>query len=164
MNIENGKTMINEPKLRNEQLGYALLRAVVGVNLMMHGVSRMITGPGEFAAKLVMQFEHTPLPAWSVWVFGLTLPAIEGLLGLLILIGVRTRAALVAASLVIMLLTFGSALLQDWSAAGTQLTYALAYSVLIFLHQYDGWSVDAWIKRHQRGVPPGAEPQTSAED
>ena len=140
--------MVDELKLRNAQLGYALLRAVVGVNLMMHGVSRMITGPGEFAAKLVMQFEHAPLPAWSVWVFGLMLPAIEGLLGLLILVGLRTRAALVAASLLIMLLTFGSALLQDWNLTGTQLIYAFVYSVLIFLHQYDGWSIDAWIKRH----------------
>jgi len=140
--------MIDELDLRNKQMGYALLRAVVGVNLMMHGVSRMIAGPGEFAAKLVIQFEHAPLPAWSVWVFGLMLPAIEGLLGLLILVGLRTRAALVAASLLIMLLTFGSSLLQDWPTVGTQLTYALVYSVLIFLHQHDGWSIDAWIKRH----------------
>jgi thiosulfate dehydrogenase (quinone) large subunit len=147
-NTESGETMVDEPKLRNEQLGYALLRAVVGVNLMMHGISRMITGPGEFAAKLVMQFEHAPLPAWSVWVFGLILPATEGLLGLLILVGLRTRAALVAASLLIMLLTFGSSLLQDWNVTGTQLTYALVYSILIFLHQHDGWSIDAWIKRH----------------
>jgi thiosulfate dehydrogenase [quinone] large subunit len=139
--------MADELKFRNEQLGYALLRAVVGVNLMMHGVSRMISGPGEFAAKLVMQFEHAPLPTWSVWLFGLILPAIEGLLGLLILVGLRTRAALVAASLLIMLLTFGSSLLQDWSIVGTQLTYALAYFVLIFLHQHDGWSIDAWIKQ-----------------
>jgi thiosulfate dehydrogenase [quinone] large subunit len=140
--------MVNELRLRTEQIAYALLRAVVGVNLMMHGVSRMIAGPGEFAAKLVMQFEHAPLPAWSVWVFGLMLPAIEGLLGLLILIGLRTRAALVAASLLIMLLTFGSSLLQDWTVTGIQLTYALVYSILIFLHHYDGWSLDAWIKRH----------------
>jgi thiosulfate dehydrogenase [quinone] large subunit len=140
--------MVDEVKLRNEHLGYALLRAVVGVNLMMHGVSRMIAGPGEFAAKLVMQFEHAPLPAWSVWVFGQIMPAIEGLLGLLILIGLRTRAALIAASLLIIVLTFGSSLLQDWTATATQLTYALVYSVLIFLHQHDGWSIDAWIKRH----------------
>jgi thiosulfate dehydrogenase (quinone) large subunit len=140
--------MIDELKFRNEQIGYALLRAVVGVNLLMHGVSRMIAGPGVFAAKLVMQFEHAPLPAWSVWVFGLILPAIEGLLGLLIFLGLRTRAALVAASLLIMLLTFGSALLQDWNSTGTQLTYGLVYSVLIFLHQHDGWSIDALIKRH----------------
>jgi thiosulfate dehydrogenase [quinone] large subunit len=140
--------MVDELKLRNEHLGYALLRAVVGVNVMMHGVSRMITGPGEFAAKLVMKFEHVPLPAWSVWVFGLILPTTEGLLGLLILVGLRTRAALIAASLLIMLLTFGSALSQDWDSTGTQLNYALVYSILIFLHQYDGWSIDAWIKRH----------------
>src|SRR5271156_3001500 len=139
--------MVEELKLRNEKMAYALLRAVVGVNLMMHGISRLITGPGEFAAKLVMQFEHAPLPAWSVWLFGLMLPAIEGLLGLLILLGLRTREALVAASLLIMLLSFGSSLLQDWSVTGIQLTYALVYSVLIFLHQHDGWSIDAWIKR-----------------
>ena len=49
----------------------------------------------------------------------MVLPAIEALLGLLLLIGLRTRAALVAASLLIMVLTFGSALVQDWPAAGS---------------------------------------------
>jgi thiosulfate dehydrogenase (quinone) large subunit len=133
---------------RDERLAYALLRAIVGTNLMMHGISRAIGGTGEFAAKLVMQFTHTPLPAWSVWVFGLTLPAIEGGLGLLLLIGLRTRAALIAASALIIVLTFGSSLLQDWPAAGIQLTYAAVYAALLFLHKYNGWSADAWIARH----------------
>jgi thiosulfate dehydrogenase [quinone] large subunit len=133
---------------RDERLAYALLRAVVGTNLMMHGVSRMITGPGEFAAKLVMRFAHAPLPAWSVWAFGLTLPAIEGGLGLLLLIGLRTRAALIAASALIILLTYGSSLLQDWAATGTELTYAAVYAALLFLFRHNGWSVDAWIARH----------------
>jgi thiosulfate dehydrogenase (quinone) large subunit len=131
----------------DERLAYALLRVVVGTNLMMHGVSRMITGPGEFAAKLVMQFAHAPLPAWSVWAFGLTLPAIEGGLGLLLLIGLRTRAALIAASALIIVLTFGSSLLQDWAMVGIQLTYAAVYAALLFLHKYNGWSVDAWMAR-----------------
>jgi uncharacterized membrane protein YphA (DoxX/SURF4 family) len=96
----------------DERLAYALLRLVVGMNLMMHGVSRSMTGSGEFAAKLVMQFEHAPLPAWSVWAFGLVLPSIEGILGVLLLIGLRTRAVLIAASLLIVLLTFGSALVH----------------------------------------------------
>jgi thiosulfate dehydrogenase (quinone) large subunit len=133
---------------RDESLAYALLRTVVGINLMMHGISRAIGGTGEFAAKLVMQFAHAPLPAWSVWVFGLTLPAIEGGLGLLLLIGLRTRAALIAASALIIVLTFGSSLLQDWPAAGIQLTYAAVYAALLFLHKYNGWSADAWIARH----------------
>jgi thiosulfate dehydrogenase [quinone] large subunit len=45
-------------------------------------------------------------------------------------------------------LTFGSSLVQDWSAAGAQLMYALVLSTLLFLHRYDGWSVDALIAQH----------------
>lgn len=131
----------------DQQLAYTLLRIVVGLNLLMHGVSRMLIGPGVFASKLVSQFAHAPLPVWSIWSFGMVLPAIEALLGLLLLIGLRTRATLVAGSLLIMVLTFGSALTQDWPAAGLQLTYALVYSVLLLLLQYNGWSVDAWMAR-----------------
>jgi thiosulfate dehydrogenase [quinone] large subunit len=134
----------------DQRLAYALLRIVLGVNLMMHGVSRMLIGPGVFTAKLVAQFAHAPLPGWSVWSFGMVLPAVEALLGLLLLVGLRTRAALVGGSLLIMVLTFGSALVQDWSAASIQLTYALVYSILIFLLRYNGWSVDAWMARGDR--------------
>jgi thiosulfate dehydrogenase (quinone) large subunit len=133
----------------DERLAYALLRAIVGTNLLMHGVSRTIAGTGEFAAKLVTQFEHTPLPAWSVWAFGLTLPAVEGIIGLLLLIGLRTRAALIAGMIVLLVLTFGSALIQDWPIAGIQLNYAAVYTALLFLHRHNGWSVDAWMKRNQ---------------
>lgn len=137
----------------DQRLAYALLRIVVGLNLMMHGVSRMLIGPGVFASKLVGQFAHAPLPVWSIWSFGMVLPAVEALLGLLLLIGLRTRAALVAGSLLIMVLTFGSALVQDWPAAGLQLTYALIYSVLLFLLRYNGWSVDAWMARQNFREP-----------
>jgi thiosulfate dehydrogenase [quinone] large subunit len=132
----------------DERLAYALLRIVVGTNLMMHGISRMVAGTGEFAAKLVMQFAHAPLPPWSVWAFGLVLPAVECGLGVLLLVGLRTRAVLVAASLLILVLTFGSSLLQDWSAAGAQLTYAAVYAALLFLRRHNSWSVDAWMERH----------------
>lgn len=133
----------------DQRSAYALLRIVVGLNLMMHGVSRMLIGPGVFASKLVGQFAHAPLPGWSIWSFGMVLPAIEALLGLLLLLGLRTRAALVGGSLLIMVLTFGSALVQDWSAAAIQLTYALIYSVLLFLLQYNGWSLDACMIRSE---------------
>jgi len=139
--------METESDIRERRTAYALLRIVIGVNVMMHGISRMISGPGEFAAKLVIQFTHAPLPAWSVWGFALTLPSIEGTFGLLILVGLRTRAALIAASLLIVVLTFGAALVQDWNATGIQLTYAMAYAALLFLVRYNGWSIDSWIGR-----------------
>ena len=141
--------MGTEVDCSDQRLAYALLRIVVGVNLLMHGVSRMMAGPGMFAAKLVGQFARAPLPVWSVWSFGMVLPAIEALIGLLLLIGLRTRAALIAGSLLILVLTFGSGLVQDWPAAGLQLTYALAYAALLFLLRYNGWSVDAWMFRSE---------------
>jgi thiosulfate dehydrogenase [quinone] large subunit len=140
--------MQSEIETSDPRMAYAMLRLVVGANLTMHGISRIIAGSGEFAAKLVMQFAHTPLPAWSVWAFGLALPSIEAILGLLLLIGLRTRAVLIAASMLIVVLTFGSSLLQDWNAAGIQLTYAAVYSALLFLRRNNGWSADAWIARN----------------
>lgn len=136
---------------RDQRLAYALLRMVVGLNLLMHGVSRITMGPTTFATRMVAQFEHTLLPTASVWAFALFLPAIEAFLGLLLLLGLRTRAALIAASLLIMVLTFGSSLVQDWAAAGLQLTYALVYTALLFLLRYNGWSLDACLNRGRSG-------------
>jgi thiosulfate dehydrogenase [quinone] large subunit len=140
--------METAPTTSDQHIAYALLRATLGINLLMHGVSREFAGTGEFAAKLVMQFEHAPLPAWSVWAIGLALPPIEAILGLLLFLGLRTRAALIVGSLLILVLTFGSAFIQDWPAAGMQLTYAAVYSALLFLRRHNGWSIDAWIARH----------------
>ena len=134
--------MIFNTSNKDEKVAYALLRAVTGTNLLMHGASRLIGGQSLFAAHLTEQFAHSPLPQWSVRAFGTVLPAVEGVVGLLLLIGWRTRTALIAASLLMTVLTFGSSLVQDWSAAGTQLMYALIFSVLMFLRRYNAWSID----------------------
>jgi thiosulfate dehydrogenase [quinone] large subunit len=139
--------MIFNPSNSDEKIAYALLRAVAGTNLLMHGVSRLLAGPDGFAAHLTTQFAHSPLPEWIVRGFGTALPPIEGLIGLLLLIGLKTRWALIAASLLMLVLTFGSSLVQDWSAAGTQLMYALVFSVLLFLRRYNSWSLDGCMNK-----------------
>lgn len=131
----------------DEKIAYALLRTVAGTNLLMHGVSRFLAGPASFAEHLTEQFAHSPLPAWSVHLFGRFLPAVEGLLGLLLLMGLKTRWVLIAAFLLILVLTFGSALVQDWSAAGAQLVYAFICSLLLFLRRYNSWSIDGCINK-----------------
>jgi thiosulfate dehydrogenase [quinone] large subunit len=140
-----------ELQMRDERLGYVMLRLALGFNVMMHGVSRILMGPGEFAFKLQAQFAHSLLPSAGVRAFGIMLPGIETLVGLLILTGLRLRVALVSASLWMMLLTFGSSMIQEWSAAGTQLMYAAILAALIVLQRFDGWSVDAWLRRKQGG-------------
>ena len=105
-------------------LAFLLLRLTLGLNICMHGVSRLVTGPAAFANSLVPMFKNTPLPAWGVHIFGLILPWAEAILGFLLLIGFCTSAALLASSLLILILTFGTTLRQDWSTAGVQLIYA----------------------------------------
>lgn len=129
------------------QLAYALFRLTLGVNLLMHGVARLIGDTQAFVAGMVQGFETTILPTWSVEIFATLLPWIEAAIGLLLFIGLWTRGSLVAASLLITVLTFGTTLKQDWGTAGSQLLYALAVAVLLAGRAYNALSVDGWRQR-----------------
>jgi thiosulfate dehydrogenase (quinone) large subunit len=123
-------------------LAYLLLRLTLGINIAMHGISRILAGPGAFAAGLTKQFASTPLPMFAVQGLGYALPWLEAVIGLLILFGAFTRVALVAGALLIAVLAFGSTLHQDWDIAGLQLIYAMVYFVLIALRRHNTFSLD----------------------
>lgn len=132
---------------RGPVLAFLLLRITLGLNICMHGVSRIAAGPAMFANSLVPVFRNTPLPAWSVHAFGLVLPWAEAILGFLLLLGLCTRFALVSGSLLILVLTFGTALRQDWSTAGVQLIYASVYAALLALDRWNDYSLDRLFSR-----------------
>ncbi len=136
--------MWTELERRDERLGYALVRATLGMSLLMHGGD---TDVAWARFKLQVQFAQTPLPAWSVRGFGVLLPGVEAIVGTLLLVGLRTRVALVATGLLMVALTFGACLIEDWTAAGLQLGYAALIAVLLGLLRFNGWSVDWWLKR-----------------
>jgi thiosulfate dehydrogenase [quinone] large subunit len=123
-------------------LAYMLLRAMLGVNIAMHGISRILMGVGVFASGIEKQFAATVLPHFAVAAFAHVLPWAEASIGLLILFGVATRFALVAGALLMIVLTFGSNLHQDWQVAGLQLIYAIAYAMLIAFQRYNAFSLD----------------------
>jgi thiosulfate dehydrogenase [quinone] large subunit len=104
------------------------LRLVVGVNLLAHGLARIGDIPG-FAAHLASDFAGV-LPAALVRPFAFCVPPLELAIGLLVLLGVRLREVLLAASALLAALTFGACLIQRWEIVGLQLVYALAYWVL----------------------------------
>jgi thiosulfate dehydrogenase (quinone) large subunit len=134
----------------NLKLAYGLLRITLGIDIALHGVSRLLAGSASFVATLTKQFAGTPLPHFAVQGFGYTLPWLETTIGLLILFGALTRLALVAGALLIAVLMFGSSLNQDWSIVGIQLTYAVVYFILISLHGYNAFSLDAIFHNSQR--------------
>lgn len=133
---------------KDAALAYLFLRATLGVNIFFHGLSRILAGPAVFAATLVQQFHATPLPSGMVSVFAHALPWVEAVIGLLLLLGAATRFALCAGALLILLLTFGSALHQDWDVAGLQLIYAAVYAALLAFRDNNAFSVDgAWRQK-----------------
>jgi thiosulfate dehydrogenase [quinone] large subunit len=130
-------------RLRDAQLAYVLLRVYVGVNLAMHGVTRFLSGTHAFVDGMVRSFAQTPLPAAVVHAFGVVLTPLELLLGVLVLLGAWLRPALIGATLLMTVLTFGTTLRQDWPTVGIQLVYALAYFVLLVRRSDDALSVDS---------------------
>jgi thiosulfate dehydrogenase [quinone] large subunit len=137
-----------QPAAANDRaLAYLLLRVTLGLNILMHGLSRILAGQTAFASGLDKMFLKAPLPAWQVHAFGVALPWIEGILGLLLLLGLGTRLALIGGALLIAVLTFGTALIQNWDAAGLQLIYAAIYAALLAFHHWNRYSIDAAIKR-----------------
>jgi thiosulfate dehydrogenase (quinone) large subunit len=132
-------------------LAFLLLRLTLGLNICMHGVSRILAGPAAFANSLVPMFQTTLLPAWSVHLFGLILPWAEAILGILLFLGLRTRFALVTGSLLILTLMFGTTLRQDWSTAAVQLIYAAVYAALLALDRWNDCSLDRLLWRSQVG-------------
>jgi thiosulfate dehydrogenase [quinone] large subunit len=127
------------------RLAYGLLRLILGVNIAVHGVSRITIGVRSFAQGLVPLFAHSPLPPGVVYAYAVTLPFAEAVAGFLVLLGLESRHAYVFGLLLILSLTFGATLRQDWESAGLQLVYALTYAVLLALREYNSFSVDGWM-------------------
>lgn len=121
---------------------YGLLRAVLGLNIVGHGVSRISAGTDKFAASLIVMFQNSILPTAFVSGFGRILPWVEAILGLMVLVGFWTRYGLAGGALLMFVLTFGTTLIQDWQTAAVQLSYALVFSLLLGLCEWNTFSVD----------------------
>jgi thiosulfate dehydrogenase [quinone] large subunit len=123
-------------------LARALLRLTLGINLLVHGLVRM-PKLAAFAGAMVRDYGPTLLPSQLVHWFALALPFAEAILGALIAVGLWQRSALAAGALLMLALTFGTALLQRWDTLTQQMIYSLIYAALIATLSWDRWSVDA---------------------
>jgi thiosulfate dehydrogenase [quinone] large subunit len=132
----------NDPKPQDIAVAYLLLRATIGLNIFIHGLSRLLMGLTVFADSLVPMFAKTFLHGWSVYAFGLVLPWVETILGILLLLGFRTRIGLVGSSALLFVLTFGTSIRQDWNTVGLQLIYAAIFAGLLAYREDDVYSLD----------------------
>ena len=129
--------------LEDRPLAYALLRVALGVNFAGHGLIRIYHGVGAFAHTTAEHLAKSPLPQGFVVGFGYVIPWVEAVLGVMLIVGLGTRAALVVGAVFMMALTVGVAANQQWDVVGDQLVYSFLFSVLLFLREWNGLSVDA---------------------
>ncbi|HEY4010050.1 MAG TPA: DoxX family membrane protein [Acidobacteriaceae bacterium] len=124
-------------RTREQQHAYLLLRLLTGLDFFGHGFARIFTGThlSGFARWMVGDMAKAPLPAGLVLAAGYVIPCVELVIGVLLLLGVATRYALVLALLLMMVLMFGVTMKQDWNVAGQQLLYGLVLFVLLFLRE-----------------------------
>jgi len=131
-------------------LAYFILRLSLGVDMFMHYVVRQWGVSQDFVPVTEKLFVGNLLPMSWVHYFLTYLPYFEGLLGILLLLGLWSRVALTAEGLLVTVLLFGTAIRSDWTVVSHQMIYLLFVFILLAVEEYDYFSVDAYIARRRR--------------
>jgi len=133
---------------------WALLfaRLVLGLIFFMAGFWKVFQlGPLQHARKYFLPFADTFLPVWSLWAVGVTIPFVELIAGGLVILGLRTRAALIALGFVLAVVTFGHLLHDPLYEFHTHVIprLALLLFVLMLPREDDRLSVDHFPGRRK---------------
>jgi len=111
-----------------------IMQIGLGVDMLMHGLVRIPNLPA-FVAHSTSSFKTSFLPDTLVTPFLYVLPFIEAIIGILILVGGKTRRlGFIAGGLIITVLLFGTATHQAWDLASQQLIYLVAFAVALMFH------------------------------
>jgi len=127
-------------------LAYALARIGMGVNMMLHGWTR-IPNIDAFQTRLHEQFANTFLPVFLLDIASYCILYTEAIVGPFIIAGLFLRQALTGLGMLFIILLFGTCLSQQFATATTQLTYMLVFLPLLAAVAYDGYSLDALRRR-----------------
>ncbi|TWF44291.1 thiosulfate dehydrogenase [quinone] large subunit [Chitinophaga polysaccharea] len=132
--------------MENNAIVFFLLRLAVAASMFGHGLVRLPKLNG-FSAWMVKSFEKSMLPEIMVVPFSYTLPIAEFVIGLLLILGLFTRVSLIGGGLVMVLLIFGTAMIENWEALPSQLIHAAFFGILLAFIQYNTIAVDHLIKK-----------------
>ncbi|MEP6568512.1 MAG: DoxX family protein [Acidobacteriota bacterium] len=127
-------------------------REALGFIFFMAGVNKVFQlGPLNHARKYFLPFADTFLPVWSLWATGVTIPFVELIAGALLIIGLRTREALIALGFVLITVTFGHLLQEPLYPFHEHVIprLALLLFVLLLPSEQDHFSLDYLISRRR---------------
>jgi len=141
----------------NANWAWAILfaRLVLGLIFFMAGVYKVFQqGPIEHARQWFLPYSDTFLPVWSLWAMGVAIPFVELIAGGMVIIGSRTRDALVALGFVLAVVTFGHLLKEPLYEFHTHVIPRLALLLFILLlpREADRFSIDHFIETRAAAV------------
>jgi thiosulfate dehydrogenase [quinone] large subunit len=140
-------------------LAHGLARVALGLNIAMHGYGRLPNLAG-FANGMVKQFNATFLPSPLVYFTGGGIAIGEAVIGTLLVLGLLCRPALVLGTLLMLLLIFGSTLIQQWEIVSVQMIDVAFYTGLFATARYNRFSLDGlcqrkWMSTFDGPIRPG---------
>ncbi|QNF32221.1 DoxX family membrane protein [Adhaeribacter swui] len=133
------------------QTSFLLFRVAIGMSLLGHGLVRL-PKLATFSQWMVGLFAKSMLPEFLVTPFSYLLPIAEFVIGLLLVLGLFTRPALMAGAWMMIFLIFGTCLLENWDALPSQLIHVAFLAGLLNFTQSNTWALDHVIfKNNARG-------------
>jgi thiosulfate dehydrogenase [quinone] large subunit len=81
-------------------------------------------------------------PAWLVYPFAFSVPVVEFLVGILLILGFKTRLAGLAGGVTLLLLMFGTVARMNFGTAHLMWFYVLIFAFLVGANFADRYSLD----------------------
>jgi thiosulfate dehydrogenase (quinone) large subunit len=132
----------SETTITNDRrMGFALLRIMLGINMFGRSLVRIPQLDG-FASGMADNFADTILPGSFVYVYAFIIVFTEAVIGVLLILGWKTRWALLTMGVLLITLAFGQILQQSFGTVANILIYAIAVSFLLFNTKYDHFGID----------------------
>jgi len=125
----------------DRSMGFALLRVLLGLNMLGRSMVR-IPEINDFASGMAESFADTLLPGSFVFVYAFVIVITELVIGVLLILGWKTRWALVSMGILLLTLTFGQVLQQNFGTLANILIYGFTVSFLLFNTRYDHFGID----------------------
>jgi len=129
-----------------ETTSFLLLRLAIAISMFGHGLVRL-PKLAAFSNWMIGSFENSMLPKIIVTPFSYILPIAEFVIGLFLLLGIFTKPSLVAGAVVMLILLFGTSMIENWEAIPSQLIHVAFFALLLHFSDYNSWAIDTLIKK-----------------
>ncbi|MFQ5737685.1 MAG: DoxX family protein [Acidobacteriota bacterium] len=130
-------------------------RVMLGLTFLMAGwfKSFQLTPLGHARRFFTEPYSDTWIPYFLLLAVGISIPVVELLSGVLLIVGWRTREALIAVGAILLVVTYGHLLKEPLFSLTAHILPRTVLLVAVLLIEDDTLSIDRWLRRHPLSFP-----------